>query len=85
MHYINGNTGSLHRLTREINAGKRAVDNCNDTKVKERRQVNITYYLLNDGRVITYREWCWENKPGYKLNGSLDGIEKHLKRVSNDR
>lgn len=38
-----------------------------------------TYYLLKDGKIITYREWYQMERPEYLLSGSKHGCLSYWK------
>jgi len=52
-------------------------------KTKKENVIGITYYLLNDGKIINHREWYQSNKPDYIVCGTKEGCESHWKRTKN--
>ena len=43
--------------------------------------VGITFYLLEDGRILNYRQWNWANKPNYLIHGSHDGCVAYKQKM----
>ena len=74
---INGNNSRLIRLIRLLNHGLSETRTCSNKKEYH----NGTYYLLNDGRVISHREWYQRNKPNHVVSGSMEGCNGTKSRL----
>jgi hypothetical protein len=76
--YINGNTSAGRRLERILDYGVRQISLGSR---REKQPVDVkTYYLLEDGKMVTLRQWYVLNKPNYIVSGSLHGCKGHAER-----
>ena len=62
------------RLIRSLSHGLRQLEIAG--KDKKKSEVGITFYLLKDGRIITFREWYQMDSPSYIVSGTRNGCEK---------
>ena len=62
------------RLIRSLSHGLRQLEIAG--KDKKKSEVGITFYLLKDGRIITFREWYQMDSPSYIVSGTRSGCEK---------
>jgi len=77
--YKNSNTSYLHRLCRHLRYGIFCIRN--PRRDSSFKNLHTTYYLLNDGTLITFREWHQFGKPQYLVAGTEDGCRSHWKRI----
>jgi len=78
---IKSNTSFTERLSRQMSHGISQLQNAGKEK-KKFETVGCTFYLLEDGRILSYKEWHWANQPEYKLSGSYEGCIGYLERTS---
>ena len=71
------NTTPKNRLSRVLQFGLKQIQNAQSSKFIS-DAVGITYYLLTDGRIVTFREWYQMNRPNYVVSGTKKGCQSHL-------
>lgn len=74
---LSSNTTPARRLARVLDFGLKQIQNASSSKFIA-DAVGITYYLLGDGRIVTFREWYQMNRPNYVVSGTKKGCESHL-------
>ena len=65
----------IGRISRNINNGYRQLQNYKQKAVAEKPLG--TFYLLPDGKILSYREYHWANSPKYRLSGTLEGLKAY--------
>ena len=78
---INGNTGYLNRLHRNLNEGMHNMQIAYSKK--NASDFYKTFYLLKNGSIVTHREWRQLGSPNYVVSGTKNGCEGHLLRTIN--
>ena len=78
---INGNTGYVRRLHRNLNEGLHNMQIAYSKK--NASDFYKTFYLLKNGSIVTYREWRQLGSPNYVVSGTKNGCEGHLLRTIN--
>jgi len=79
--YRNSNTTYFQRLYRRLRHGMYCIRN--PRRDSSFKNLHITYYLLSDGTLITFREWHQFGKPHYLVAGTEAGCLSHWQRIQN--
>ena len=79
----NSNTNAVKRIQRVLKHGlyNLQLANTKTTHVK----VGMTYYLLYDDEIVSFRKWYQLGRPRYVVAGSEDGCKGHLRRLIQQR
>jgi len=79
----NSNTSAVKRIQRVLKHGlyNLQLANTKTTNV----QAGITYYLLYNDEIVTFRQWYQLGRPRYVVAGSQDGCKGHLRRLIQQR
>jgi len=73
---LSSNTTPTSRLSRVLEFGIQQIRNAQSGKFIN-DAVGITYYLLTDGKLVTFRQWYQMNRPNYVVSGTKKGCMAH--------
>lgn len=75
----NSNSSPIKRIQRVLQHGlyNLQLANSRTTHVT----AGITYYLLYNNEIVTFRQWYQLGRPKYVVAGSEEGCKGHLKRT----
>jgi hypothetical protein len=77
--FANSNTTQFRKIKRSLNDGlsnlRRAQNQVKHTTF------HLTFYLLEDGSIVTHREWRQLNNPFYIVAGTQKGCQGHWSRT----
>lgn len=74
---LSSNTTPASRLSRVLQFGIQQIRNAQSNSKFINDAVGITYYLLTDGKLVTFRQWYQMNRPNYVVSGSKKGCLAH--------
>ena len=67
------------RLVRNLSHGLHQLQIAG--KEKKKSTVGVTYYLINSGEIVTFREWYQMGSPNYIVSGTIEGCQKNKERL----
>ena len=70
------NTRAAQRLQTQLSLGRHQMMNYRKELSKPVADTT-TYYLLADGRILSFREWYQANRPPYVVSGTKRGCQSH--------
>ncbi len=73
---LRSNTTPSRRLSRVLDFGLKQIRNAKSDRIFS-EIIGTTYYLLTDGRIVTFREWYQMKKPNYVVSGTKRGCLSH--------
>jgi len=77
---LRSNTTPTNRLSRILDFGLNQIRNTKSESIFK-EALGRTYYLLTDGKIVTFREWYQMQRPGYIVSGTKRGCESHQEMI----
>ncbi len=74
------NTRAVFRMQTQLSLGRHQMINYRKELSKPITDT-VTYYLLKDGRVVSFREWYQLNQPSYVVSGTKHGCFLHAQSL----